>query len=124
MIKLFRGNGLANLDELYFPEEQIEWPEPWWCLDQNLEARLGIQKELNSEVGPKHSLWGLKPVEIGKTDSNDDVIVHLNDGRFACVHLIWHGTLDQYPDKFPSTIVFDSVAGLQMYINEEADEYT
>lgn len=124
MIKLFKGNELVNLEELYFPNERIEWPEPWWCLDQNIDARLGIQKELNSEIGPKHPLWGLKPVVIGKADTSDDVIVHLNDGRFACVHLVWHGKIDQYPDKFPSVIVFENVISLQAYLNDEADEYT
>jgi len=124
MIKLFKKNGLANLEELYFPEDTIEWPEPWWCLDQNLDVRLGIQRELSSEIGSKHPLWGLKPVAIGKSDANDDVIVHLNDGRFACVHLVWHGKIDQYPDKFPSALVFENAAGLQTFLNEEADEYT
>jgi len=51
------------------------------------------------------------------------VIVQLNDGRFACVHLVWHGKIDQYPDKFPSSNIFDSVKSLQTYLNDEADEY-
>lgn len=111
------------MDELYFPEDKIDWPVPWWCLDKDLELRTGIQKELNLEIGPKHPLWGLKPVVIGKSDANDDVILYLSDGRFACVHLVWHEKIDQYPDKFPSFVVFENVASLQTYINDEADEY-
>jgi len=124
MIRLFKKNGLAKLDELYFPGEKIDWRSPWWCLDQNPKARAGIQKELNSEIGPKHPLWGLKPVVIGKTDASDDVIVHLSDGRYACVHLVWHGKIDQYPNKFPSSLIFKDAASLQSYINEDANEHT
>ena len=104
-------------------EEALNWIEPWWHLSENAKVKAGIQKELESEIGPKHPLWQLKPVAIAKTDANDDVIAQLNDGRFACVHLVWHGKVDQYPDKFPSSIIFDSVKSLQKYINEEADEY-
>ena len=124
MFRLFKKTGLAELNELYFPTEPIDWKEPWWCLEANLKTRDGIQKELNAEVGPKHPLWGLKPVVIGKTDSNDDVIVHLNDQRYACVHLVWHGKIDQIPEKYPSTIIFETVDELQIYIDEDAQEYT
>lgn len=31
-------------------------------------------------IHPKHLLWRLKPVVIGKTDANDAIIVHLSDG--------------------------------------------
>ncbi|HGF4916532.1 TPA: hypothetical protein ACF5BQ_004695, partial [Vibrio parahaemolyticus] len=105
-------------------KEEVNWPEPWWNLDENAKVKVGIQKELECEIGPKHPLWQLKPIAIGKTDANDDVIVQLNDGRFACVHLVWNGKIDQCHDKFPSSIIFDCVTGLQSYIDEKADEYT
>ncbi|MDA0150266.1 hypothetical protein [Vibrio sp. LaRot3] len=105
-------------------KEEINWPEPWWHLDENVSVRAGIQKELQCEIGPKHPLWQLKPMAIAKNDANDDVIVLLNDGRFACVHLVWSGKIDQFPDKYPSSIVFDCVAGLQSYIDEESEHYT
>jgi hypothetical protein len=104
--------------------EEINWIEPWWHLSENVEVQAGIQKELDAEIGPKHPLWQLKPVVIAKTDANDDVIVQLNDGRFACVHLVWHGKIDQCPDKFPSSIIFDTAESLQTFISEEADECT
>ncbi|MCG7499696.1 hypothetical protein MHO82_22790 [Vibrio sp. Of7-15] len=124
MFDWFKASGLATLEKLYFPNEKIDWPEPWWYLDSNIEIRAGIQRELNSEIGPKHPLWGLKPVVIGKSDANDDVIVHLNNGKFACVHLIWHGRIDQHPDKYPSSIIFENISDLQHFINIEAAEYS
>lgn len=123
MIRFFKKSGVASLEELYFPNEKIDWPEPWWCLDQNLQLRREIQKELNLEIGPKHPLWGLKPVVIGKTEANDDVIVHLNNQTFACIHLVWNGKLDQFPTKYPSSVVFESVAELQLFLDEEANGY-
>jgi len=105
-------------------KEEINWIEPWWHVKDNAKVKAGIQKELEAEIGPQHPLWQFKPEAIAKTDANDDVIVQLNDGRFACVHLVWHGKIDQYPDKFPSSVIFDTVKSLQTYLNEEADEYT
>ena len=104
--------------------DELTWIEPWWHLNENEEVRASIQKELDSEIGPKHPLWQLKPLVIAKTDANDDVIVKLNDGRFACVHLVWHGKIDQYPDKYPSSLLFDTAESLQTYLDEEAKEYT
>lgn len=115
--KLFEVNGLAGLDELYFPDDAISWPSPWWCLESNLKVRTGIQVELNAEIGPQHPLWGLKPVVIGKCDANDDIVVHLVDGRYACVHLVWHGKIDQYPSNCPSTLIFESAADLQSFFD-------
>jgi len=123
MFRFFIKNGLAQLDELYFPNEEIDWKQPWWCLDECLEVRTGIQRELNSEISRRHPLWGLKPVVIGKTDVNDDVIVSLKDGRYACVHLVWHGKIDRYPNQFPSTLIFENVEKLQLFLNEESIEY-
>ena len=124
MIKCFKKSGLANLNELYFPNDKIDWPDPWWCLKDNLQLRNRIQKELNLEVSPNHPIWGLKPVVIGKTDANDDVIVHLNNKTFACVNLIWHGKVDRFPSQYPSTSVFESVTELQFFLDEEAKGYT
>lgn len=105
-------------------KEQFNWPEPWWHLGENAKIKSCVQKELEREIGPRHPLWTLKPIAIAKSDANDDVIVQLSDGRFACVHLVWHGKIDPHPDKFPSSIIFDCVESLQSYIDEEANEYT
>ncbi len=112
------------MDELYFPVDRFEWFYPWWNLEEDSDLRLRIQKELNLEVGHEHPLWGLKPVVFGKCDANDDVVVYLNDGRFACVHLVWHSKIDKYPDKFPFTAFFEDASQLQSFLDEESKKYS
>lgn len=123
MFKLFgkNKNGLADLKELYWPEVSLNWPKSWWNLEKEEELRLGVQKELNAEVGPKHPLWGLKPVVFGKSNNNDDVLVHLINNHFAVVHLVWHGHIDQQPETFPSFTAFSNEADLQGFISEQCE---
>jgi len=61
---LRRKKGLVNLDNLYFPRDKFDWVAPWWNLEKNPDLRLGIQKELHSELSSKHPLWGLEPVIV------------------------------------------------------------
>ena len=81
MFRIFTKRGLAKLDDLYFPSESFKWTSPWWNLEENPDLRLGIQKELNLEIGCKHPLWGLKPVVFGKCDANDDIVVQVVDAE-------------------------------------------
>lgn len=104
--------------------QTIKWMEPWWNLAESEQVKVGIQKELGCEIGPPHSLWGFKPVVIGKSDASDDVVVKLSDGRFACVHLTWSGKTDQQPSKYPVSMIFESVESLQAYMNDIAESYT
>lgn len=110
-------NDLASIESLYFPEEQFSWPSPWWCLESNPKTQLGIQKEINKEIGPQHPLWGLQPVVFAKCDANDDVIAHLNNNTFACIRLVWHGKIDRHPDKYPKCVIFKNGADLQHFLN-------
>jgi hypothetical protein len=122
MPMLFRKkkNGLADINVLPFPDVNLVWPESWWFLKNEEELRKGIQKELNSEIGPKHPLWGYKPVVFAKCNESDDILVQLKDGRFALVHLIWHGHIDQQPGRFPSTGFLENDVELQKFLDEEA----
>ena len=114
----------TGLFENEFSPHEFRWSEPWWSLKESKRSKIGIQKELNLEIGPKHPLWELKPIAFGKTDANDDVLVFLSDGRFACVHLVWHGKIDQYPDKYPSFLFLDTSAKVQEFLDNEAEECT
>lgn len=124
MRNIFRINGLAKLDELSFPDHKFKWQDPWWNLEEKPDLRLNIQKELNAEIGPKHLLWGLKPVVFGKCDGSDGVVVYLNNGGFAHVHLVWHGKIDLYPTEYPFTTILESVLDVQGFLDSEAEEYT
>jgi len=121
-IKVKVSNGLASLDDIKLQEVSLVVPESWWYLENDTDEaklRISIQKELHSEIGPKHPLWGYKPVVFAKSEKSDDVLVYLNDGRFAVVHLVWHGHIDQVPDKFPKTVFFEDKDELQRFLNEE-----
>jgi len=114
----------GSIFEKEFPKHEFKWNEPWWPLKESKRSRAGIQRELNLEIGPQHPLWDLQPIAFGKTDANDDVLVFLSDGRFACVHLIWHGKIDQYPDKYPSFLFLDTPVKVQEFLDNEAEECT
>lgn len=60
---------------------------------------------------------------MGRHQGCDDVLVALQDGRFAVVHLVWNGTVDQYPDKFPFTVLYADFAALQKCMDEEAADW-
>jgi len=117
IFNIFKKKGLIQLKELYWPQNTIQWPSSWWPLSEDAELRLALQQELHKEIGPKHPLWGLNPVIFAKSDSNDDVLVHLNNQKFAIVHLLWHGHIDQLPEIFPSTQLLEDENELQHYLD-------
>ena len=49
--------------------------------------------------------------------------VELADGRFAMVHPVWHGHIDQYPDRFPHSLVFADLPEFQAHIDGDAEEW-
>lgn len=111
-------NGLIALDQLYFPQEAIHWPEHWWVLndDKDQDFRMRMQHLLNGELSEQHPLWGLQPVVLAKDD--DDLVVHLNDGHYAVVHIVGSGKIDQYPTRFPSCYIFGNVTELQQWLED------
>jgi hypothetical protein len=83
----------------------------------------GVQGELEKEISSAHPLWGCDPKVFGRHQACDDILVALNEGRFAIVHLIWHGKVDQYPDRFPSTQIIDDIEEVQKTIDDDADDW-
>jgi hypothetical protein len=123
MLKLFGKKnikkGLADIKNLPFTEVKLNWPESWWYLEHEIDLQKGIQEELNAEIGPRHPLWGHKPVVFAKCNNSDDILVQLIDGRFAIVHLVWHGHIDQEPEKFPASGIIANERELQSFLNDE-----
>jgi hypothetical protein len=124
LFNLFRKNKDVNLFENEFPKSAFNWNEPWYLLEDNLRKKIGMQRELNLEIGSQHPLWKLKPIVFAKCSANDDILVFLSDGRFACVHLVWNSKIDYYPDKFPSTYFLDTPELVQSFLDSESEEYT
>ncbi|MCG9767593.1 hypothetical protein L1D59_03135 [Pseudoalteromonas piscicida] len=124
LFNLFKKEQKVELHENSFPKEEFHWEHPWDLLEGNSSGKIGLQKELNAEISSKHPLFGFSPIVFARSNASDDVLVFLNDGRFACVHLVWHGKVDQFPDKFPSTYFLGSAECVQKFLDEEAEEYT
>lgn len=101
------------------PEPEIEWKAPWYPVGSQKEFD-GVQAELEKEISSAHPLWGSDPKVLGRHQACDDILVALNGDRFAIVHLVWHGKVDQYPERFPSTLIIDDLAGLQKTIDDDA----
>jgi hypothetical protein len=65
---------------------QVDWP--WRTLSEGEELK-GLQQQLNCEIAKGHELWRTDARIIARSDANDDVMVKLDDGRYAIVHLTW-----------------------------------
>ena len=83
----------------------------------------GVQAELDREVGPLHPLWNSGANVVAMRRDCDDVAVQLSDGRFAIVHLVWHGRIDPFPGEFPSTRIFDTLNSFQRAIDVDVDDW-
>ncbi|QSR18943.1 hypothetical protein CA833_17395 [Novosphingobium sp. KA1] len=64
----------------------MEWDGDWSEVSSETE-RTWLEEELAREVCPTHSLYGVRAVALGRRWRRDDVLFHLEDGRFAQVHL-------------------------------------
>lgn len=107
-----------SLENLPLPRPNVVWQEPWSQLE-DVNEQHSLQRELLAELSAAHPLWNCNPVVLGRSSANDDVLVSLNNGRFATVHLVWHGHVDQFPETYPTTVFYDSLEELQ----EELSSY-
>jgi hypothetical protein len=108
----------GNVESLPLPRPAIAWQEPWRQVEDPNE-QLGLQRELDAELSSAHPLWGTRPVVFGRHRVTDDILVTLEDGRFAIVHLVWHGHVDQFSADFPSTTICQDLPALEAELREE-----
>lgn len=90
------------------PKEKLQLPfaEPWLDMaDASQELKNGLLTELKKEVHRKHPLYRLKAEVIGQRQDNDDVLIKLEDGRIAVVHLTWAGKREHGP--WPITDIYE-----------------
>ncbi|WP_128927391.1 hypothetical protein [Bradyrhizobium guangxiense] len=81
--------------------------EPWRQIIDERE-RLLLEEELRREIGDRHPLAGLEIKVDARRDDRDDVLVSLDDGRVAEVHLTWSGKKEAHP-SWPATIILESM---------------
>ena len=87
-----------NIDDF----SQIEWLDPW-----NPE-KSGLERELESEVSPKHPLFQIEAVAVARRKDTDDVLFFLpkNTPSLAVVHLTWR---KETSDEWPFTCFYSSL---------------
>jgi hypothetical protein len=92
-------------------ESQMAFPEPWSDLrdgdPENDEQREALRAELAEELSAGHVLHDRELIIVARSEANDDVLVALDDGTWALVHLTWRGTAERAP--WPTTVVFSAV---------------
>jgi hypothetical protein len=85
----------------------VDWLLPWLCVTDE-SVRSELEKELEREVHESHPLWGSsRRTILAKRSDQDDVLVRLDNGKIAEVHLTWTRTREQ--GAYPRTVIFNSV---------------
>jgi hypothetical protein len=69
-----------------------------------VQQRIILGAELGPEVSVGHVLYGRTSTVIARSQASDDVLVALEDSRWAVVHLTWRRAPETAP--WPSTTVF------------------
>lgn len=84
---------------------QLKFDPPWEDINEySQDIRQALLKELKRELHRKHPLYRMGVILIGQRQDNDDILVELEDGRIAVVHLTWKGRSESGP--WPSTRVY------------------
>jgi hypothetical protein len=100
----------------------LEPSSPWLRLAPERAARLA--REAVAEIGPGHELYGHALVAVAACGYCDDVLVRVDDGSCAIVHLTWTAKKPDTPpwphtERFgvtvaqPPPLAFTEVARLQ-----------
>jgi len=81
------------------PFKTLEISEPWYWTNENLSDQLQI--ELNKD----HTLKGQIVKTVARRQDNDDVLLEMEEGKYAVVHLTWQKFA--YEDTlFPITEIY------------------
>ncbi|MFC8192715.1 hypothetical protein ACFUMH_13750 [Cellulomonas sp. NPDC057328] len=81
--------------------EALTLSDDWWARDdpeQPAEDNFAVVlREIQSELGPDHELFGQVVRVEARYGPSDDVVVSLTDGTFALVHPTWRGAVEAPP---------------------------
>ena len=102
----------------------IDWQLPWRELYPGHRENDSLQKELIKEISKKHPAYGEDPKVIGRRVDTDDILVTLNNTKVAVIHLTYAGKVDQYPEKYPWTTIFENIeAFVENCMKVDAQDY-
>jgi hypothetical protein len=88
-------------------QPQFVFLEPWWSTDEkDVHFHETFLKQLKTEVGPDHVLYGVPVRVIGRDGGSDDTLFEILDGsgRLALVHLTWAKSQERLP--WPGTTIY------------------
>ncbi|MGJ4889286.1 hypothetical protein ACQR1Y_13890 [Bradyrhizobium sp. HKCCYLRH3099] len=72
------------------------------------QLRAAFEEELAREVGPNHALANRSAGIVARREDCDDVLVALEGGRVAQVHLTWTRRCEIDP-RWPEAVIYDSM---------------
>ncbi len=87
----------------------IDWKLPWRELCPDHRETLSLQEELDKEISKAHPIYGKEPRIVARRIDTDDVLVLLNNNKVAVVHLTYSGQVDQFPEEYPWTTIFENM---------------
>ena len=102
---------------------QINWKNPWRPIQFPAEIP-GVQRRLKLEITSKHVLYGRGATVVGRRIDNDDVLVRLNDGSYAAVHLVCGRSSEgPFADRYPSWHLYGALESFIQAMEQDALEY-
>lgn len=82
-----------------------------------------LQRRIDFEITPRHPLFGNQARILGYRIDCDDVLVALADGTYANIHLTWGSVPDQFPEKYPHWIIYQTEEDLLSAMAQDAADY-
>ena len=107
------ASGVSGGHPAWMGEWEVVLVDPWWDLRGGGAAealeRDRLVRQLASEVAAEHPLHACQVEVVGACLASDDVLVRLEEGRWALVHLTYGGR--QAP-PWPATYIFEEASEL------------
>lgn len=108
---------------------ELKWSTPWRPLFTDQEMA-GLQRQIGREITKPHPLFGRGATIKGRRIDNDDVLVSLDDGSYANVHLVWGSSEHSgapipspFAHEYPSWFLYGSLEDFARAMQDDAQEY-
>ncbi|MFA7447322.1 MAG: hypothetical protein WCY77_02700 [Weeksellaceae bacterium] len=98
----------GNLDEILNESSfGLNFLEPYWdALEMEENSIQSLINELKIELPENHVLYNESYELIARKTNNDDIILELDNGRIAVVHLTWKSKTEV--DGYPITRIYEN----------------
>ncbi|MEZ5022748.1 MAG: hypothetical protein R2728_05695 [Chitinophagales bacterium] len=83
----------------------LKFIDPYWCaMEMEEKSRQAIMDELKLELHDNHILYNEHLDLLARKTNNDDIVLELEDGRIAVVHLTWKSKKET--NGYPITSIY------------------